>query len=138
MYALHLQRRRLNLDPELAGSLLEGFVFNELRAQVAWSQTKPAIAHFRTQSGNEVDLVLEERSGGIVGIEIKASSSVTGSDFRGLQHLAEAAGKKFIRGIVLYTGDQSLPFGKNMHAVPIGALWSLSAQLHPTAMRPMR
>jgi len=29
---------------------------------------------------------------------------------------------------VLYTGAQALPFGKQMYALPIAALWRLGAQ----------
>jgi len=29
----------------------------------------------------------------------------------------------FLRGIVLYTGDQPVPFGSNLYALPVSALW---------------
>ena len=37
--------------------------------------------------------------------------------------LAEEAGKRFRRGVLLYQGQSVVPFGKNMHAVPMPALW---------------
>jgi len=73
--------------------------------------------------GSEVDAVLENRQGHVVGIEIKASSTVTAGDFRGLRHLAERTGDDFIAGLVFYTGTQTLPFGPRLRAVPVSALW---------------
>jgi predicted AAA+ superfamily ATPase len=105
------------------GSILENFVVMELMKQVTWSGIKPTLYHFRTQTGQEVDIVLEMPDGRIVGIEVKSSSSVSPSDFKGLKVLHEIAGKKFIRGIVLYTGDKKVTFENNMHALPIGSLW---------------
>jgi|GEM_PF-3680389 len=32
--------------------------------------------------------------------------------------------KKFLRGIVLYDGNEVIPFEKNLYAVPIQALWA--------------
>jgi len=32
-------------------------------------------------------------------------------------------GKRFLRGIILYTGDQVVPFGSNLYALPVSALW---------------
>lgn len=105
------------------GPLLENFVIMELKKQITWSVLKPQLLHFRTQAGQEVDIVLENRSGKIVGIEIKASSSVTAHDFKGLRALAEATGKLFHRGIVLYTGSESVPFGSELFALPVNAMW---------------
>ena len=71
-----------------------------------------------------MDLLLEDPAGRIVGIEVKSSSSVSYSDFRGLRELAEATGERFHRGIVLYTGESVVPFGEHLHAVPIQVLWT--------------
>lgn len=97
----------------------------ELLKQSSWGSAGPSLHHFRSAAGEEVDLVLERRDGAVVGIELKASSSVDGSDFRGLRALAEAAGRKFKRGVLLYTGRTTVPFGPGMDAMPISALWKL-------------
>jgi len=81
--------------------------------------------HFRDRGGTEVDLVLETRSGDVAGIEVKASSTVRGEDFRGLRLLSERLGHKFAGGVVLYTGNQSAPFGDLLRAVPLAALWEV-------------
>ncbi|HHR85789.1 MAG TPA: hypothetical protein ENL23_05525 [Candidatus Acetothermia bacterium] len=53
-----------------------------------------------------MDIVLENAASKIVGIEVKTSSRVNGRDFKGLRYLSELLGDRFLRGIVLYTGDQ--------------------------------
>ena len=68
--------------------------------------------------------MLEAPGPRVVGIEVKASATVTQGDFLGLRELAGAAGKGFGRGIVLYTGDQLLPFDEHLWAVPMGVLWA--------------
>lgn len=80
---------------------------------------------FRTATGQEVDLVLEDAAGRVVGIEVKSSSSVASEDFRGLRALRQLAGEKFVRGIVLHDGDQTVPFERDLVSMPIGSLWTL-------------
>jgi len=108
-----------------SGPLLETFVMTELAKQSGWSRTKPRMHHFRTQSGLEADLVLEDGRGRCVGIEVKASASVDAGDLKGLKALEESSGGRFVRGVVLYTGRETVPFARNLHALPISALWQL-------------
>jgi hypothetical protein len=61
----------------------------------------------------------------VVGIEVKASSTVGPGDFSGLRHLAARTGADFVVGVVLYTGTQTLPFGPKMRAIPAAALWEV-------------
>jgi len=119
-----LDAHRLKDDSLMTGAILENFVATELIKQAGWSQTRPAFFHYRTQKQQEVDLVLEDSRGHLVGIEVKKSASPTAHDFKGLRFLAEQTGKKFIRGILLYTGAESVAFGPNLHAVPISAVWA--------------
>ena len=107
------------------GPLLEGFVLMELARQLTWSRERAELFHYRTKDKVEVDAVLENRQGHVVGIEVKASSTVTAADFRGLRHLAERTGGDFAAGIVFYTGVQTLPFGPRLRAVPVSALWEI-------------
>ena len=70
--------------------------------------------------------MLENRAGEVVGIEVKALSTVKGHDFKGLKYLSDLLGERFLRGIVLYTGDQPVPSGSNLHALPVSTLWRTS------------
>jgi hypothetical protein len=108
----------------LCGAVIENFVITELKKQISWSATRPAMLHYRTQTGQEVDAVLEDTAGRIVGIEVKSAKSVGGQDFRGLQSLAETSGKNFCKGVVLYGGDELVSFGTNFFAIPINFLWN--------------
>ncbi len=105
------------------GPLLEGFVLMELARQLTWSDQEVELYHYRTRDKVEVDAVLENRRGQVVGIEVKASSTVRTEDFRGLRHLADRLGADFVLGVVLYTGGHTLPFGDRMRAMPVSALW---------------
>ena len=112
----------------MTGAALECFVASELTKQIAWSQTRPGLFHYRTHTQQAVDFVLEDARGGVVGIEVKKTASPTSGDFKGLRHLADQTGKRFLRGILLYTGSASVAFGPNLHAVPVASLWQLEAE----------
>ena len=125
--AAHLQGvdvKRLERDQHLAGPLIENYVLMELEKQRSWSRAQPALYHFRSVSGDEVDIVLERRDGSVVGIEVKASVGVTAADFRGLRALSTLLKRKFVRGIVLHPGRQTIGFAEQLTAVPLSALWA--------------
>jgi predicted AAA+ superfamily ATPase len=105
------------------GSLLETFVVNELRKISGWSKARVSLYHYRTEGGREVDIVLEDAQGRIVGIEVKAAMAVGSNDISGLKDLRDAAGSKWRRGILLHPGLNITPFAKDIHAVPMSALW---------------
>ena len=122
-YLLGANRARLQANRGLLGHLLENFVAMELIKQLGWAATRARPYHFRTDSGQEVDLVLEDPAGRIVGIEVKAAASLQAHDLRGLKALAELNGDRFLRGIVFYLGNAVVPFGENLHALPVGMAW---------------
>ena len=119
---------RLSTDAGLAGPLLENFVAMEIRKQALWSRTHVEVYHVRSQAGQEVDLIMEDAAGSIVGVEVKASGTVTGQDFTGLRVLADAVKERFRRGIVLYTGSEPVAFAEKFYALPMSALWQLKLQ----------
>jgi uncharacterized protein len=114
---------QMGKNRHLVGPILETLVGMEILKQMSWSKTRTTLHHFRTSGGDEVDFVLEDQAGRIVGVEVKASATVRSGDLKGMQKLAEAAGDAFHRGVVLYTGDTTVPFAKNMHARPLTELW---------------
>jgi hypothetical protein len=105
------------------GQVLENFVVCEILKQCSWEKERIEAYHFRTQNGEEVDLILQDRKGRFIGVEIKAASTVLLKDFKGLITFRSLTKEKFYRGIILYTGDTIIPFGDNLWAVPIQALW---------------
>jgi predicted AAA+ superfamily ATPase len=87
----------------------------------AWSEKRAKLFHFRSQTGQEVDVVMESGND-VVGMEIKLSATPSPRDFAGLEMLRQHLGKHFIRGILIYTGREIVPFGESLHAVPVSAL----------------
>jgi hypothetical protein len=120
---LAVHQSSLGEDRTLLGQLLETFVFQELNRQASWRDDAPRFHHFRDRDGVEVDIVIELGARAVAGVEIKAGATVTDADFSGLRKLERAAGRRFVRGVVLYDGEASLPFGDRFHAVPIRLLW---------------
>lgn len=115
----HLQRDRKPFGP-----LLETFVFGELLKLASSAHDRYEFSHFRDKEGNEVDVVLEDGHGRVVGIEVKAAATVSREDFRGLERLAGACGDSFAQGLVLHDHDRTVPFGPRMASAPISALWA--------------
>lgn len=115
---------RFKHDPSLFGKIVESFVVGEFLKQASWGEPQVSLYHFRTTGGVEVDLILEQANGTITGVEVKASATVTPADFFGLQSLRDQLGKRFSAGVVVYTGDQTIPFGDRLWALPIENLWS--------------
>ena len=116
--------RWLNDDRSLPGRMLESFVVGELRKQLSWADPRTALSHYRTAAGSEVDVLLEKADGTVAGLEIKAGATVGPADSAGPQELRDQLGKKFTTGIVIYTGDQLIPFGDKLWLVPWSVLWS--------------
>lgn len=116
--ASQLQKDRTPYRP-----LMENFVVSEVLKLTTWSDTRLRISHFRTKDHDEVDLVLEDRRGRVIGIEVKASATVRAQDLRGLRQLQAAVGNKFVQGLVLHDHDRITPFDEKLHAAPVSMLW---------------
>jgi uncharacterized protein len=105
------------------GPLIESFAVMEVDRQLAWASHRPSLWHFRDRGGPEVDILLEHADGRIVGIEVKASSTIDLRDFRGLKFLRDRLGSRFHYGVVLSTAPEALPAGDRLAALPLSALW---------------
>lgn len=112
-------------DPERFGPLLETFVGGELVRQIEWAESRIDLMHYRDSTGAEVDWVLEDSQGRLAGIEVKAISSPSERDFKGLRAFSANVGKRFHRSIVLHTGQSTVPMGGGMWAMPVDALWRM-------------
>ncbi len=116
---------RLSDDKTRFGALLESFVVSELMKLASWSERRVSFSHYRTKDLDEVDIVIEDRRGRIIGIEVKASATVKADDFRGLRQLQAAVGDRFVRGLVLHDHDRITPFAERLQAAPLSILWSM-------------
>ena len=115
---------RVRKDKALFGPVLETFVLAELLKLAGWSDDWYAFSHFRDKERKEVDIVIEDRRGRVVGIEVKASATVNTRDFAGLRRLSETCGDRFVLGLVLHDHEHIVPFGERLLAAPVSALWS--------------
>jgi len=108
------------------GAVLEIFVVSELLKLASWSERRISFSHYRTKDQDEVDVVIEDRRGRIIGIEVKAFAAVRPQDFRGLRQLQEAVGDRFVRGLVLHDHDRVTPFSEKLQAAPLSILCKFS------------
>ena len=123
---LRIGRELILADGRLLGNILENYVFLELKKLSSWALQPLELYHYRTQTGIEVDIILENRAGQIVGIEVKASEKITPEDWKGLDTLGEEMGDKMIRGIILYPGNEVVAFKKERIAIPLSTLWNFT------------
>jgi uncharacterized protein len=106
------------------GHLLETFAVGEILKQASWSDAPVASGHFRTEAGDEVDLVLERDDGQVVAFEIKAGSRISGDDLRGLRQLKDRLGPRLSEAIILHTGVHAYMHDDWITVLPLDRLWS--------------
>lgn len=106
------------------GAVLENFVIMEIVKQASFSDARPAIYHYRTSEGLEVDAVIEPRGGPICGVEVKAAATLTSRDSRGLRSLAADLGDEFGAGVILHAGSEAARLAPRIWALPLSALWA--------------
>ena len=106
------------------GHLLETFAVGEILKQASWSDAPVTAGHFRTESGDEVDLVLERDDGQVIAVEIKAGSRISGEDFRGLRQLKERLGPRLEEAIILHTGEHAYTHEGWITVLPLDRLWT--------------
>lgn len=105
------------------GHVLESFVFGELYKHTTSADDDYRLLYYRDADKFEVDVVIENTAGQLVGVEVKASATVKERDLRGLKKLASLAGGQFTAGVLLYDGDETMPLGSNIWAAPLSTLW---------------
>jgi uncharacterized protein len=120
---LDLTVDEIHKDKTRFGHVLETFVYAELLKHASTAEGDYQLLYYRDADKVEVDVVVENAAGQVVGVEIKSSATVKESDLRGLRKLAGLAGSDFKMGVLLYDGDETLPLGNNIWAAPLSTLW---------------
>ena len=104
---------QVRLDIYKIDKLIETLVFHEFLAQIDADEESILLFHYRDREKREIDFFIENENGALLGIEVKASSSFNSADFKHLNWFTEnLARKRSFKGIVLYTGELAVPFGK--------------------------
>src|SRR3990167_2812483 len=119
----NLENIRFNGDS--VGKLIETHVGNELQKHIDHTEHRCKLYYYRDRDHREVDFLIENHNGDLVGIEVKASTSADTPDFKHLKWFKEniAPKDKKFAGIVLHTGDITTSFGNGMWAIPISTLY---------------
>ncbi len=110
-------------DRSRFGSLLETFVYGELLKHSTTAEDDYRLLYYRDVDMLEVDVVIENTAGQLIGVEVKAAATVKTNDLRGLKKLANVAGDQFRMGVLLYDGTETMPLGNDLWAVPLSTLW---------------
>lgn len=76
-------------SPFSKGALFEQWLINEIRAQVSYQDAEFKFYFWRTQAGNEVDLIMAKGNSPKVAIEIKAMKKVGKKELSGLLSFSE-------------------------------------------------
>jgi len=120
---LELTADKVGQDRTRFGNVLETFVYAELLKHTTTANGDYNLMYYRDTDQFEVDLVIENAAGYLVGVEVKAAATVKESDLRGLKKWAKLAGDRFKMGIVLYDGNETMPLGDGLWAAPLSTLW---------------
>jgi len=122
-HLLAADTERIVHDDQVTGRLVENFVAMEVVKHADWAQVDTRVYHYR-DGRDEIDIVLESRSGDIAAIEVKAGASLDARDWRPLAKLRDRSPARFRTGVVIHTGHQTIPLGDRLWAVPISGLWT--------------
>ncbi len=106
--------KKAQMDKSRYGHVLESFVFGELLKQTTTADGNYRLLYYRDADKFEVDIVIENAAGQLVGIEVSASATVKERDLRGLKKLGKLAGNQFTAGVLLYDGDETMPLGNKL------------------------
>ncbi len=101
------------------GAAVETYVYSELLKGCRYAGQPTRLWHYRTGDRREIDFLIQ-RGDRLVAVEVKAAKTITRKDFTHIENL-QASLPELERGIVLYQGEHSVPFGKN-RALPLNAL----------------
>jgi uncharacterized protein len=114
---------RIVSDDQVTGKIVENFVAGELTKHAEWAAETVRLYHYQRER-EDVDLVLEWNDGSIAAIEVKSRATVRQSDWKWVAKLRDQRDASFRAGVVLYTGEQTVPLGDRLWAVPLSGLWA--------------
>lgn len=112
------------LNSDRYGKLIETFAFKELISLVDLN-LEYSLYQYRDRNKREIDFIIETENNELLAIEIKGGSKVIKDNFKHIEWFRDnlVKEKKFI-GIILYTGKDTISFGKDLFVVPMASLWN--------------
>ena len=111
-------------DADKAGKAFETFAYNELAVQIDAAEDAYQLYHYRDKDKREIDFLIERNDRHKLALEIKSGISIKKSDFKHIEWFRDNLSKGApVIGVVLYAGDDILPFGENLWALPFDCMW---------------
>lgn len=111
----------------VAGGLFESHVAQQIKAHSGWANQGVSLYHWRQPTfgrNAEVDLVLKDARGRLVGIEVKTSTRFKAEHLKGLRSLKAAYADEFHRGFVVAQVDEVQALAEDIWVIPVQALYS--------------
>jgi uncharacterized protein len=106
------------------GAMVETWVCSELIKLIASSDFRMQIFFWRTQTGSEVDFLLEHR-GESVALEVKWSHKIEDSDITPLKRCADDLKERLRLSVILYGGTEVVPMTPKMIAIPFPVFFGI-------------
>jgi len=105
------------LSGPMAGPVVETYVVSEIYKRISNRGVEPQMYFWRTSTGTEVDIVIEEQ-GTLIPIEVKSISTPKAQMANGILSLQKATKKSVGNGYVIHLGDMQLPLAEKVKALP--------------------
>jgi uncharacterized protein len=122
-YLMGAGDERIANDDQVTGKIVENFVATELTKHAEWAEETVRLYHYQRER-EDVDLVLEWNDGSIAAIEVKSRATVRQGDWKWVAKLRDQRKDGFRAGAILYTGEQTIPLGDRLWAIPLSGLWA--------------
>lgn len=122
-YLLGADVERIERDDQVTGKACETLVAVELLKHASWASDEVRVFHYQRER-EDVDLVVEDRAGNVAAVEVKATASLDARDWKWLAALRDSRGARFKSGVVVHAGEQTVPLGDRLWAIPYAALWA--------------
>lgn len=117
-HLMHISSANALLGHPKLGALFETFMVNDILRQLPLLQGRPAVYHWRSHGGAEVDLLLE-MDNIYYPIEIKCKTRPTKSDFRGILAFRETyPNLNYAPAILISAINDILFLGDDCYAIP--------------------
>ncbi|EKD74668.1 MAG: hypothetical protein ACD_44C00366G0006 [uncultured bacterium] len=121
-YLMHISTPQAVLGHPKLGALFETYVVNNILTQLPLLRGKPAVYHWRTHSGAEVDLLIE-MDNIYYPIEIKCKTRPSRADISGIKALRETyPNLNFAPALIICAVNQIQDLGNDCYAVPFDML----------------
>jgi len=112
-------------DKSVMGHIFENFIAVEIM-KAAKAKGAYNVSHYNPvqNQGKEVDFVIENQKGKLIGIEVKLDGTINEKDVANMTALKETMGNRFVKGIIIYTGNELVQVGGNIWAVPVNYIYT--------------